>query len=133
MSKGYQEIKTTLSPDEANLMIEKVARFIVEKQMGSAGILLLESLHPLHGIASQAMYFILPFAEMVFDSQKYQQFTLMIQDEGHFKRLIKRIDELDEELNRERREEARISRQRRKNKRKAFLNKIFKRDNKSAE
>ncbi|MBP7205813.1 MAG: hypothetical protein KBA54_04780 [Candidatus Cloacimonetes bacterium] len=133
MSKGYQEIKTTLSPDEANLMIEKVARFIVEKQMGSAGILLLESLHPLHGIASQAMYFILPFAEMVFDSQKYQQFALMIQDEGHFKRLIKRIDELDEELNRERREEARISRQRRKNKRKAFLNKIFKRDNKSAE
>ncbi len=133
MSKGYQEIKTTLSPDEANLMIEKVARFIVEKQMGSAGILLLESLHPLHGIASQAMYFILPFAEMVFDSQKYQQFTLMIQDEGHFKRLIKRIDELDEELNRERREEARLSRQRRKNKRKAFLNKIFKRDNKSAE
>ncbi len=133
MSKGYQEIKTTLSPDEANLMIEKVARFIVEKQMGSAGILLLESLHPLHGIASQAMYFTLPFAEMVFDSQKYQQFALMIQDEGHFKRLIKRIDELDEELNRERREEARLSRQRRKNKRKAFLNKIFKRDNKSAE
>ena len=133
MSRGYQEIKTVLSPDEANLMIEKVARFIVEKQMGSAGILLLESLHPLHGIASQAMYFILPFAEMVFDSQKYQQFALMIQDEDHFKGLIKRIDELDEELNRERREEARILRQRRKNKRKAFLNKIFKRDNKSAE
>ncbi len=133
MSRGYQEIKTVLSPDEANLMIEKVARFIVDKRMSSAGILLLESLHPLHGIASQAMYFILPFAEMVFDSQKYQQFALMIQDEDHFKGLIKRIDELDEELNRERREEARILRQRRKNKRKAFLNKIFKRDNKSAE
>ncbi|HOY84489.1 MAG: hypothetical protein LHW45_01870 [Candidatus Cloacimonetes bacterium] len=133
MKKGYQEVKTTLSADEANQMIEKVARFIVEKQMGSAGILLLESLHPLHGIASQAMYFILPFAEMVFDSQKYQHFALMIQDEAHLKRLIKRIDELDEELNRERRAEAKLRRLRRRNQRKAVIRRIFKKDDKSAE
>ncbi|MDD4223348.1 MAG: hypothetical protein PHD87_02045 [Candidatus Cloacimonetes bacterium] len=133
MNKEYQEIKTTITADEANQMIEKVARFIVEKQMGSAGILLLESLHPLHGIASQALYFILPFAEMIFDSQKYQHFALMIQDEDHFKRLIKRIDELDEELNRERRAEAKLRNLRRKNKRKAIIRKIFKKDDKSAE
>ncbi len=133
MKKEYQDVKTTLSADEANQMIEKVARFIAEKQMGSAGILLLESLHPLHGIASQAMYFILPFAEMVFDSQKYQNFALMIQDEEHLKHLIKRIDELDEELNRERRAEAKLRRLRRKNKRKAIIKKIFTKDDKSAE
>ncbi len=133
MKKEHQDIKVTLSADEANQMIEKVARFIAEKQMGSAGILLLESLHPLHGIASQAMYFILPFAEMIFDSQKYQIFALMIQDETHFKNLIKRIDELDEELNRERRAEAKLRRLRRKNKRRAVIRKILKKDDKSAE
>lgn len=133
MKKEYQEIKTTLTSDEANQMIEKVVRFFVEKQMGSAGILLLESLHPLHGIASQAMFFILPFAEMVFDSEKYQHFALMIQEEVHLKRLIKRIDELDEELNRERRAEAKLRRQRRKNQYRAAIRKLFKKDDKSAE
>jgi hypothetical protein len=133
MNKEYKEIKTTITQDDANQMIEKVARFIAERQMGSAGILLLESLHPLHGIASQAMYFILPFAEMVFDSEKYQNFALMIQNEEYLKQLIKRIDEIDEEVNRERRAKARLKRQRNRNKRKAFIRKIFKKEDKSAE
>ncbi|MGC9362380.1 MAG: hypothetical protein ACP5F3_05560 [Candidatus Syntrophosphaera sp.] len=126
MNKGYQEYKSQISDEEANRMIEKVARFITERQLGPAGILLFESLHPLHGIASQGMYFILPFAEMVFDSQKYQTFALMIQDEQYYKLLIKRIDELDEELNRERREKSRLNRKRRRNKIKEFFQKIFK-------
>lgn len=133
MKKKHQEILATVSPDEANRMIEKVARFIAERQLASAGILLLESLHPLHGIASQAMYFILPFAEMIFDSQKYQTFALMIQEGENLKRLIKRIDELDEEINRERRAKARLRSTRRKNKRRAFFKKIFTKKDRSAE
>ncbi len=133
MKKEYTEIKSTITENEANDMIERVARFIAERQLGAAGILVLESLHPLHGIASQAMYFVLPFAEMIFDSQKYQNFALMIQNEDYLKRLIKRIDELDEEINRERRAKAKVIRQRRRNKRRAFLRKIFKKDDKSAE
>lgn len=133
MDKEYKEILTSLSDAEANEMIERVARFIAERGLGAAGILLLESLHPLHGIASQAMYFILPFAEMIFDSRKYQSFALMIQSEENLKRLIKRLDELDEELNRERRAAARLRSQRRRNKRRVFLKRIFQRQDKSAE
>ena len=133
MKKEYNEIKSTITENEANDMIEKVARFIAERQLGAAGILVLESLHPLHGIASQAMYFVLPFAEMIFDSQKYQNFALTIQNEEYLKRLIKRIDELDEEINRERRADARLKRQRNRNKRKAIIRKFFKKDDKSAE
>ena len=133
MKKQHQEILGSISPDEANNMIEKVARFIAESQLGSAGILLLESLHPLHGIASQAMYFILPFAEMVFDSQKYQTFALMLQEGDNLKRLIKRIDELDEEINRERRAQSRLRTKRRKNKRRAFFKKLFSKKDRSAE
>ncbi|MBW6514193.1 MAG: hypothetical protein K0B87_05495 [Candidatus Syntrophosphaera sp.] len=133
MNRSYREIKSTITEDEANQMIERVARFIAERQLGAAGILVFESLHPLHGIASQAMYFILPFAEMIFDSEKYQNFALMIQNEDHLKRLIKRIDEIDEEINRERRAKARLKRQRGKNKRRALLRKIFKKEDKQAE
>ncbi len=130
MNKGYQPIKTEINEAEASQMIEKVARFIAERQFGAAGILVLESLHPLHGIASQAMYFILPFAEMLFDSQKYQNFALMIQKEDYLKRLINRIDELDEEINRERRQAARLVRKRRRNQVKAWFHKFFGKDKK---
>jgi len=133
MNKEYKEIKTTITEEEANEMIEKVAHFFVDRSLGSAGIMLFESLHPLHGIASQALYFILPFAEMIFDSNQYQRFALMIQSDDYFKRLIKRIDELDEETNQERRDKASLKRQRRKNKRKAFFKKIFNKTNKSTE
>jgi len=133
MNREYQEYKTTIDDKEATEMIEKVARFIAERHLGSAGILLFESLYPLHGIASQAMYFVLPFAEMIFDSQKYQNFALTIQNEAYLKRLINRIDELDEEINRERRAAARLKRKRRRNRIKAFFARTFKTKDKNAE
>ena len=132
MNKEYQEIRVEISQEEAYDMVDKVARFIVERHLAPAGILFLESVRPLHGIGSQFMYFVLPFAEMIFDSQKYQRFALMIENETYLKRLISRIDELDEELNRERRKEASLKRKRRKARRKEFFNKLFNK-NKNAE
>jgi len=73
----------------------------------------------------------LPFAEIIFDSQKYQRFALMIQKEENIKALVKRIDELDEEINRERRAEARLKSRRRKNLWKARISKIFRQKNKA--
>lgn len=125
MAYKYQELRTSITDSEAYELIEKVARFIASRQLAPAGILLIESLHPLHSIGSQAMYFFLPFAEILFDSQKYQRFALMIQSEEYLKALVNRIDELDEEINRERRKEARLRSKRRKNQVKAFFSKIF--------
>ncbi|HPI25225.1 MAG TPA: hypothetical protein PLO57_02080 [Candidatus Cloacimonadota bacterium] len=131
MAYQYQEIRTSISNEEAHELIEKVARFIAERGLAPAGIMLIESLHPLHSIGSQAMYFVLPFAEIIFDSQKYQRFALMIQKEENIKALVKRIDELDEEINRERRAEARLKSRRRKNLWKARISKIFRQKNKA--
>ncbi|MDP2173058.1 MAG: hypothetical protein Q8M98_06495 [Candidatus Cloacimonadaceae bacterium] len=125
MNKGYQEIKSTLNEAEAADMIERVARFIAERHLAPAGILFLESVRPLHGIGAQFMYFVLPFAEVIFDSQKYQRFALMIENEENLKRLIQRIDEMDEEINRERRAEAKLKRKRRRNQFKAFFAKLI--------
>ena len=131
MAYQYQDIRTSISNEEAHELIEKVARFIAERGLAPAGIMLIESLHPLHSIGSQAMYFVLPFAEIIFDSQKYQRFALMIQKEENIKALVKRIDELDEEINRERRAEARLKSRRRKNLWKARISKIFRQKNKA--
>jgi len=131
MAHEYQEIRTSISQDETNELIEKVAYFIASRGLAPAGIMLIESLHPLHSIGSQAMYFVLPFAEIIFDSQKYQRFALMIQKEENIKAMVKRIDELDEEINREKRAEARLKRLRRKNLWKTRFRKIFKSKNKA--
>jgi hypothetical protein len=125
------DLQVTITEEEAHIMIDKVARYVAERGMASAGILVTESLRPLHGIGSQFMYFILPFAEILFDSKKYQQFALLIENEKYVKELINRMDELDEELNKDRRQKARLLRQRRRNQIKAFIQKVFKPKGKS--
>ena len=125
MNYKHPELIATISDAEASEMIDRVARFIASRQLAPAGILLIESLHPLHSIGSQAMYFILPFAEIIFDSTRYQRFALLIQNEKYLKALVKRIDELDEEINCERRAEARLRRIRRRNKFKQIMKNIF--------
>ena len=132
MNKDFWEIRPETSESEINEMLEKVAKFIAERHLAPAGILLLESLRPLHGIGSQALFFILPVAEIIFDSKKYQQFAIMMEDENNLKKLIKRMDELDEIYTRERRKENKLKREHRKAKRKLLLQKIFKTKNKTA-
>lgn len=120
------DLQVTISEQEAHQMIDKVARFVAERGMASAGILMTESLRPLAGIGSQFMYFVLPFAEILFDSKKYQQFALLLENEKYIKELINRMDELDEEINRDRRAKAKLLRQGRNKKIKAFFHKILK-------
>lgn len=126
MNKEYQEIRPETSDGEINDMIEKVARFITERHLAPAGILFLESVRPLHGIGSQALFFVLPFAEILFDSKKYQHFAMMMEKEDHLKKLIARMDELDEELSRERRKINRLKNQRRRAQFKTFIEKLIK-------
>jgi hypothetical protein len=57
----------------------------------------------------------------------------MLQNEDYLKRLIRRIDELDEEINRERRAQARQRKLRRRRQFQAWLKKIFKIKDKNAE
>jgi hypothetical protein len=125
------DLQVTITDEEAHILIDKVARYVAERGMASAAIMFTESLRPLHGIGSQFMYFILPFAEIIFNSQKYQQFALLIEKEEYIKELINRMDELDEELNRDKRKQAKLLRQRRRNRIKAFFGKLFKPGGKS--
>jgi len=129
MQQKYLQMRPEMDENDRSDMIEKVARFIAERHLAPAGILFLESVRPLHGIGSQAMFFILPFAEIIFDAKKYQHFAMLMEDENNLKQLINRIDELDEELNRERRKTAKLKRQRRKAQVKALWNKLTKHKN----
>ncbi|MBN1326346.1 MAG: hypothetical protein JW996_00175 [Candidatus Cloacimonetes bacterium] len=110
-----------ISPERAYEIIEKVADFIVKRRMAAAAIMTIESLRPLNYIGSQLMYFLAPFAEIIFNPKEYQEFAALLEKDEYIKLLMQRIDELDEELYREERAEKRKRSKRRLNRFKQFL------------
>ncbi|MCL2063627.1 MAG: hypothetical protein FWG98_04560 [Candidatus Cloacimonetes bacterium] len=123
-----------VSKDRAKELIEKVAVFFAERRMGAPALLFLESMRPLSFIGSQIMYFLAPFANVLFQGQEFEEFAAVLSDRDNVQILIQRIDELDEKLNEERRKSEKLKRQKfwKKITQSAFfvkLKKIFKKNN----
>jgi hypothetical protein len=99
-----------VSEERAHELIDKVSKFIAERRMGAPAILFLETVRPLNFIGSQAMFFIAPFVTTLLKGDEFEEFAAMIGERKYTEVLIKRIDDLDEQLNREAREKDRIKR-----------------------
>jgi len=93
-------------------LIEKVASFIAQRRMGAPAILFFESMRPLSFIGSQIMYFLSPFASIIFKGDEYEEFATVMHDPENVGLLISRIDDLDEQFNKEQREIERLKRKR---------------------
>ena len=115
-----------ISPERAIELVEKISRYIVKRRMAAPAIMTIESLRPLSRIGSQLLYFLAPFAEVFFNAKEYEEFAALLEHEEYVKLLMKRIDEIDEEMHREEREKKKILRKRRINKFKNFIKNIFK-------
>jgi hypothetical protein len=126
MKKFYGEVIVEIDRERALAVIEKAARFIVERRLSPAAIMTIESLRPLNFIASQFLYMIAPFAELFFSPREYQEFAALIENDEYVKLLMDRIDELDTELWREDRAIKTLKRKLKREKRKLFFNKLFK-------
>jgi len=126
MKKFSNDIVVEIDRERALVIIDKTARFIVERKLTPAAIMTIESLRPLNFIASQFMYMIAPFAEVFFSPKEYQELAVIIEDDEYIKILMQRIDELDTEIWREEREISTMKRKVRREKRKLFFNKLFK-------
>jgi len=116
------EIIVEVSTERALEIIEKVSVFIVKKRMAAPAIMTIESLRPLHNIGSQILYFLAPFAELIFKPKEYQEFAALLENDEYIKILLKRLDELDVEYFREERKQARLRRKRRFKKFRNFFN-----------
>lgn len=109
-------------------LIDKFARFFVERRLGAAAIMTFESLKPLSGIGSQALYTISPFIDIFFKEKDIQEVAALMQEREYVDMLINRVDELDEEFHREERKKARSLRKRKRQIRKEKLKKLFRKD-----
>ncbi len=117
-----------ITPEEANQIIEKFSRWIVERRMAAVAIITIESLKPLSFIGSQALHAAFPFAEIFINREDYMKFAVLLEDHKNLTRLVDRIDELDHEFYSQERKTARLIRKRRWQKIKQLL-KINKRRN----
>lgn len=107
-------------------LIDKMARFFVDRRMASAAIMTIESLKPINFIGSQLMYMVSPFAEIFFNSKEYQEIAALVENDDYVNLLSKRIDDLEEEYLEERRKSRKFLQRRKKNKIKNFLKKFLK-------
>ncbi len=114
-----------ISQEEANELTDRIAKFLVERKMAAPAIMGIESLKPLNFLGSQVMYFVGPFAELIFNADEYQRFAALIEKDEYIEMLLKKIERLDHEMYWEEREQARVMRKRRMNRIKKFFKKIF--------
>ncbi|HEX37662.1 MAG TPA: hypothetical protein ENG70_02225 [Candidatus Cloacimonetes bacterium] len=91
------DVIVEISKEDAYELMDRTAKFIVERRMGSAALLFIESLRPLNFIASQILYLVAPFAEIIFKPKEYQKFACALENDENIKYLMDKIDELDAE------------------------------------
>jgi len=94
------DVIVEVSKNDAHELMDRTAKFIAERRMGSAAILLIESLKPLNFIASQILYMIAPFAELIFKPKEYQKFACSLENRDNVKYLVDKIDEMDADFHR---------------------------------
>jgi len=104
-------------------LIEKAATFFAQRRMGAPAILFFESMRPLSFIGSQIMYFVSPFASVIFQGDEFEEFAAIFEDPENVRLLIDRIDILDEQFYAEQRANERLKRKRFWNKVKGFFKK----------
>lgn len=112
-----------ISKEEAQELMDKAAKFVAERRMGSASIMFIESVRPLHFIASQFLYMIAPFAELIFNPIEYQKFACSLENDENISYLLNQIDKYDAEFHIKLKEEKRKIKEL-KRKKKALKKKI---------
>ena len=94
-------------------LLEAVAARIVRMRLGVPAIFFLESTKPLSFLGSQLLIFLQPFVQAFLTVRSYERFSHLMEDRQNVERLIRRVEELDEEA-RDREKAERAERKRRR-------------------
>ena len=83
--------ESTLSEQEW-VLLEKISRVVVRRQMGEPLIFTLESLGPMNFLGSQAFYFLEPFLGMVCSTREWETLAGVLEKRGGLGQLIRMIE-----------------------------------------
>jgi hypothetical protein len=82
-------------PEEEMLVLEKVAKKVVDKSMTIPAIVFLESVKPLNYIGSQAMVFFEPIVQSLFNLKDYDTFRSALEKRQSVEIMIQKIEAYD--------------------------------------
>lgn len=91
--------------EEDDELVEKVARKIVNMRLTVPAIFLLESSKPLAFLGGQLLVFLEPFIQTLFNFKQYQRFAFLMENRDNWERLLRRIEDMEEEVKLREREE----------------------------
>jgi hypothetical protein len=95
------------SEEEDQKLIDAVAARVVRMGLAVPAIFFLESTKPLSYVGSQVLVFLEPFVKSVLTVSSYDRFVALLEDRKSIEKLLRRIEDMDEEA-REREREAKI-------------------------
>jgi len=79
------------------VLIEKIARRVVQWRLTVPAIVVLESAKPLSFVASQVMVFFEPIVQSLFSFKDYRDFYEMLEDRKNIELLIQAIERAEDE------------------------------------
>jgi hypothetical protein len=91
--------------EEDDQLIEKVARKLVNMSLTVPAIFLLESSKPLAFLGGQLLVFLEPFIQTLFNFKQYQRFAFLMENRDNWERLLRKIEDLEEDAKRREKEE----------------------------
>lgn len=92
-----KEEKKIQNQDDFDALIDKLAKMVTERHLGVVAIVLLESIKPLSFLGSQVMVSLDPFVAAFFKPEEYRKFYRMIENRENVEKLIKKIEEYENE------------------------------------
>ncbi len=91
-----------IDSDEA--LLRAVADRIVRMGLAVPAVFFLESTKPLSFVGSQALVFLEPFVKAFLNLRSYDRFTALLEDRANVERLIRKVEEVEDERARAERE-----------------------------
>jgi hypothetical protein len=111
------------TPEDYDRLCRKIARKIVERDLTVPAVMFLESIKPVSFLGSQMLVFANPVISLIVQTGEYYRFVRMIEDRENIEKLTVAIEEENAEAFKVRQE----ARRKRKQKRRAFFRKLFRR------
>ena len=83
-----------VNPEE-EMLVEKIATFIINRKMESPVLMVLETGRPLNFVGSQFLTFLSPFLTLIFSKREYERFVGFLEKKYSIDILIKKITDLE--------------------------------------
>lgn len=85
--------------EEDEKIAQKVAHFIVKRQLSAPAIMLLETGRPLNFLGSQFLTFLSPFVSIIFsNTQEFDRFTQFLEKRESISCLIQQIETMENQI-----------------------------------